>query len=126
MAIDCLQCSIRGACCKSFKIIFKGKSISWENGFMSEEIVNDFLIASKLPFKAIGLESSDWFFSCEKLDQETGLCTIHEQRPAICRSYIPGSEGTLCQDFGKPNVVEWLADSIRNAMEVVYRNFFAS
>ena len=93
---------------------------------MSEELVDEFLIDSKLPFKAIGLESSDWFFSCEKLDQETGLCTIHEQRPAICRSYIPGSEGTLCQDFGKPNVVEWLADSIRNAMEVVYRNFFAS
>ena len=37
--------------------------------------------------KVIGKDDMGLIFECSKLDKDTGMCTVHSTRPAICRKY---------------------------------------
>lgn len=41
-------------------------------------------------FERNGRTFSHWKFNCRKLDAK-GRCTIYEQRPSACRTFIPGA-----------------------------------
>lgn len=125
MKINCLECPVRGECCKEFKIVNKGRNISLDEGYVQKEQIDDFLIEQKLPFNVIGLDDAEWLFSCDMLDEKTGLCSKHEKRPLICRNYIPGSAGTLCHELFKQNALEWLTKTTREVAAGIYKTFLA-
>lgn len=77
------SCKKRGFCCRNFTLHSNGKYVS-----------------SKAEFEAACQQHTDWnifhfkesngqqaFFTCSKLDESTGLCTIYEQRPQVCREF---------------------------------------
>lgn len=75
----CLQC---GRCCKRIGLLIEGKRIS---------DISDFdLLKEQEPcysiFEPSGVfEDGTIIFSCSK--QKDNLCTIHDDRPEICRDY---------------------------------------
>lgn len=47
------------------------------------------------------------FFKCNKWDEETGLCTIYERRPKMCRDYpYEGKCDYGCSFRPPPNVIQ--------------------
>jgi Fe-S-cluster containining protein len=106
--------------------MYEGKRISLEEGFLKINSVMEFLGERGFPFRIEGLEKTDWVFSCDLLDEQTGLCLEHEKRPLICRNYVPGSVGTLCYELFKQNIFERLAETTREAAIKIYKTFLAS
>lgn len=103
MANECLSCQKRGDCCKNFKLGTKGKVISLSAGYTRNN-VETFLKEEGLPFVVLGMDKyEDWRFGCFQLDKDTGLCLNYENRPYICRNYVPGNKFTSCYQNSSNN-----------------------
>ena len=76
----CLAC---GKCCTHIYVRHTKDVISSEEEF--ERLKNLHPFYSYL--EVIGKDETGLIFKCTKQDEETKLCTIHANRPLICRKY---------------------------------------
>lgn len=79
-------CKKRGHCCRNFTL-YSGHFIRNQQDF--EDAVKKKPQWSIFMFKESDEEKA--FFTCSKLDNKTGLCTIYDDRPDICRDFPNGS-----------------------------------
>lgn len=106
----CNRCFQPGVCCRRMSLTDgDGKDFA----FWSDEgdmPVKQWLTDKGLPFHPIepsgqyvaagtGREYQTWAYGCTKLDEQTGRCMIYDQRPSLCRTFEPASDG-LCVHFG--------------------------
>lgn len=85
----CSICPVPGACCKGFMLFIGHEPVIEDDA----ELV---LEENKLPFKVQGFdEHGQLLFSCPRLGED-GRCTIYEERPDLCRSFVPTSS-PLCK-----------------------------
>lgn len=93
----CLCC---GQCCTKIYVRHSKNVIKTEREF--ENLKKGHFFYSYL--KIIGKDEMGLVFECTKLNKETGLCTAHSARPAICRKYpqeeIFSMGASLAQDCG--------------------------
>lgn len=89
------KCGMCGKCCEAIHIPVSPEDLTkYEGGdfkFVRENWIpitheeayeiNPFLALSK------ELHEGRYFYTCTKLDKETGLCTVHENRPKVCSGY---------------------------------------
>lgn len=103
----CDQCYAPGICCKNFGLFDGGNELSfWLRG---NGTVKQHLAENKLPFipsfeqAFVDGESNrkygNYSFSCSKLTPE-GRCSIHQDRPQLCRDLEPAGGSPLCVHSG--------------------------
>jgi Fe-S-cluster containining protein len=93
----CSICPDPGHCCRNFD-----STLTYWDDAASETVKHylDFLAGEPMPwiplgpgqkkFDREGREYSHWRFDCPKLGPD-GRCTIYENRPQACRTFVPGS-----------------------------------
>ena len=94
---NCLGC---GSCCKKIYVRHGRNVIKEEKAFNRLKLLHEFYTYLKIVDK----DETGLVFECSKLDPETNLCTIHNDRPGICKRY-PQEElfsmgGMLSEDCG--------------------------
>lgn len=77
------HCSCCGRCCTKIYVRHSKDVIKTEKEF--ENLKKGHFFYSYL--KVIGKDDMGLIFECSKLDKDTGMCTVHSTRPAICRKY---------------------------------------
>jgi Fe-S-cluster containining protein len=129
-ASACDTCRSPGACCRSFQL-----NREWPPGTTRDQVIADLASGRDaftgevdwtpdLPFEPIressfyAVSSNDeepastrWSFSCPKLGDD-GRCTIYEERPELCRSYVAESD-PMCAEFNGP----WSGDDFTHLTE---------
>ena len=94
------SCKGCGACCTHIYVKHQKGVVKTEDEFKKLRLLHPFYTY----LEVIGEDETGLFFECTKLDKETKRCTIHKNRPGICRRY-PQEEifllgGTLKEDCG--------------------------
>jgi len=95
-SFDCLRdCPDLGHCCKRFVLQHERFDVG-----RSLKGVRRNLRKYDLPFNPIGLEptktgSKTWWFTCPLLGKD-GKCGDYENRPDLCRRFVPGNGDELC------------------------------
>lgn len=103
----CETCPDPGHCCRKF--VLSGGNFAF--GAESTEVAEDILAQHNevirdynkridlptehrvMPFKPLErTEEGVWFWTCPKLDDKTGRCTIYPDRPETCIAYEPGTD----------------------------------
>ena len=77
------SCKKRGYCCKGFSLFKNGEYIKSNAEFIQA-------CASQPDWSIFiynGTTDERAQFNCSKLDNQTGLCSIYENRPQVCRDY---------------------------------------
>lgn len=94
----CSKCNSNGGCCRGFELTYLGEDIErYFRALLSIEI--DHFIPKTITLKEIisateVKETTKLIWYCTKLDGN-GKCSIYENRPQLCKDYIPMSDG-LC------------------------------
>lgn len=92
----CDTCMQPGHCCK--KVFLSSGNEPFLQAPMSYERAEHAAIARGLPFvPGEQLPDGRWLWSCYHL-QRDGRCGIYENRPQLCRDFLPGS-GPLCVHY---------------------------
>ena len=102
--VDCIRdCPDLGHCCKRF--VLNPTSLPPFNERRSIKGIWRKLRQFKLPFKPLelsGINGSggktgkmDWWFTCPILGKD-GKCGDYENRPQVCKSFVPGGGDALC------------------------------
>lgn len=103
--VDCLRdCHWLGACCE--KLVLWVNRRPWpatEDPVEAQQMIDNYADGA-LPFELLahGQTTYDnkhtgnhaWYLRC-KMIRRDGLCGIYEQRPEVCRSFVPGKD-PLC------------------------------
>lgn len=103
--VDCLRdCHWLGACCEKLILWVNGRP--WpatEDPAEAQQMIDNYADGA-LPFELLahGQTTYDnkptgehaWYLRC-KMVRSDGLCGIYEQRPEVCRSFVPGKD-PLC------------------------------
>jgi Fe-S-cluster containining protein len=103
----CGICPDPGHCCQSFQLIAPSPETTGERSFWESSWREDALAFAQnelgLPFEPSAIAERfahdpepyvTVLYSCPKL-QADGLCGIYEDRPNLCRRYVPGSD-SIC------------------------------
>lgn len=77
---NCLGC---GNCCKKIYVKTSKHVIKDEKEFKKLKSLHRFFSYLEITDK----DETGLIFSCSNLDEKTGLCKIHKNRPGICRRY---------------------------------------
>ena len=80
-------------CCSGFEIDFSRKQL-WEEAF-KEDYGRSCLEDAKLLFVLLEFQyetETGYHYTCRAYDEETGDCTIYEDRPQMCKDF-PGNGG---------------------------------
>lgn len=117
----CATCREPGVCCRSFSLPHWRFSLSAtredvrdaiRDGRHVDAVTGESKVFESLPFEPQRPASHycrpgghepiarSWEFSCPWLD-ERGRCSHYENRPSLCRNFLP-SHGTLCIEFPGP------------------------
>lgn len=109
----CDTCRDPGHCCRNFMLGSKFR-IEDDRAFVQKQLKK-----WDLPFKPLrrdyfySSKSSElepdmcyWYFSCSKLKEKTGRCTIYENRPKVCRNYKPKADLMCCEFRGPWKTIE--------------------
>ena len=105
MADDlCATCRDPGHCCRAFYLATMEGGAHVRPGATREEAQAQmdakgwpFVPVKHAPFDFEGETIDDWLFTCPKLPAG-GRCSIHEDRPQLCRDFKAGSD-PLCVYF---------------------------
>lgn len=97
----CAVCPVPGMCCKEFSL-FRGTEIMFPLETWQKD-AEEYLLRHNLPFKPIKIEQvlgrNPYYvtlrYSCPKLTPE-GRCGIYQDRPEVCRKFVPGSSALCC------------------------------
>lgn len=89
-----------GKCCEKIYVKHGANVLKDEEIFKKLQPEHEFYQG----LTVIGADEVGLIFSCNHLDKETRLCTIHKKREAICRNY-PQEElfafgGSMSEDCG--------------------------
>ena len=86
-----MNCQIcKGACCEEFALPLRG--------IHPERDVDRWVLLHAEVERNLGAAMMRFECRCNKLTEE-GTCSIYEERPDLCRNYLPGS--TACLDTVK-------------------------
>lgn len=77
---NCLGC---GKCCQKIYVQTSKHVIQDEKEFEKLKLLHRFYTY----LTVVGKDDIGLIFSCSQLDEQTGLCKIHKNRPGICRRY---------------------------------------
>lgn len=77
---QCLGC---GKCCQNIYVQTSRHVIQDEKEFERLKLLHRFYTY----LTVVGKDETGLVFSCSKLDKTTHLCTIHKNRPGICKRY---------------------------------------
>lgn len=103
----CDECIAPGSCCKRMWLTSEGEPLTY---WTDEPIEWEDMAGRPMPFVPIpetvetfiddetGREWAQAWWTCPKLDDATGRCTIYEDRPDTCRKYQP-LDNKLCAMF---------------------------
>lgn len=104
------ECSVRcgGECCRRFVLFsdpvqrqakYVGVTAWRDSGGEMEPWMHDFLLVCEM---LIDTGERSWddnvVYTCKHLDRDTGLCSIYDRRPKLCRTYP--ENGTACSYCG--------------------------
>lgn len=109
----CSVCPKPGMCCRNFPL-FNTKSKEevtfWEATW--REDAKKFLLEMGLPFEPVAVRSTyetedklkyiTALYSCPKVTVD-GRCSIYQDRPQLCRKYLPGNSDICCFYKGEEN-----------------------
>lgn len=94
------SCKMCGRCCEKIYVKHGANVLKDEEIFKKLQPEHEFYQG----LTVVGADEVGLIFSCNHLDKETRLCTIHKKREAICRNY-PQEElfafgGSMSEDCG--------------------------
>jgi len=103
----CDSCMSPGACCKSLHLRggYAEDGHRLGDGPMSFERAEHLALKNGLwMMRPLYQDENGWRWSCTALGRD-GRCTIYEDRPDLCRRYLPGEDG-LCVHYwpGEPEL----------------------
>ncbi len=76
----CIGC---GECCRQIYVRHIKNVVQTEEEFEKLKLLHPFYTY----LKVTGKDDIGLIFECQKLDKQTNRCTIHKNRPGICRRY---------------------------------------
>ena len=79
------SCAMCGCCCENIYVRHENKIIKTEDEFIEIKKQDDYDFYQYIT----PIDSDDFglIFKCNKFDKSKKICTIHKNRPSICRNY---------------------------------------
>lgn len=77
------SCKKRGFCCRNFTLFTS-------SGYLKSQEDFEVVCEQRPDWRIFEYKESDGeyaYFTCSKLNEATGLCSIHDERPQVCRDY---------------------------------------